>query len=79
MESRQDRVESDMKSLMEKVDERFDKLEVHVLELKTKNPIMDFIREKWQVVTLLVVLLVGQPSMDVLHLLVRVLFPATVQ
>lgn len=74
-ERRMDQQDQRMVDLSNKVDERFDKLEAHVLELKDKNPVMDFIKEKWQIVSLLVIILVGQPSFDVLKLVVKVLFP----
>ena len=45
-EKRQDQQELNMVDLAKKVDDRFDKLEAHVVELKNKNPIMDFIKEK---------------------------------
>lgn len=75
-EKRQDQQDLKMVDLANKFDERFDKLEAHVVELKAKNPIMDFIREKWQAVTLVLIILLGQPSVDVLKILVHVLFPS---
>ena len=74
-DKRMDQQDQQMKDLSEKFDARFDALEGHVVELKNKNPIMDFIKEKWQAVTLVLVILLGQPSVDVLKLVVHVLFP----
>lgn len=74
-EKRQDQQDQKMVDLANKFDERFDKLEALVQELKAKNPIMDFLREKWQAVTLVLIILLGQPSVDVLKILVHVLFP----
>lgn len=70
-----DQQDTRMKELATQVDARFDSLEAHVVDLKNKNPVTDFLKEKWQAVALVLVLLVGQPSFDVLQLLVKVLFP----
>ena len=77
-EERQDQQELNMVDLAKKVDDRFDKLEAHVVELKNKNPIMDFIKEKWQIVTFLGILLFGQPSAEALKIIAKVLGLGTV-
>lgn len=62
-----------MLDLANKVDDRFDKLEAHVVELKNKNPIMDFIKEKWQAILLILVVLLGQPSVEMVKAIASVL------
>ena len=72
-EKRQDQQDQKMVDLANKVDERFDKLELHIVELKNKNPIMDFLREKWQAVLFILVILLGQPSVEVIKVLAHIL------
>ena len=62
-----------MAELADKFYKRFDMLEQHVLELKNKNPVMDFIREKWQAVLFVLVILLGQPSVEAIKVIASIL------
>ena len=72
-EKRHDQQDQKMAELADKVDKRFDMLEQHVLELKNKNPVMDFIREKWQAVLFVLVILLGQPSVEAIKVIAGIL------
>ncbi len=73
LEQRQDQQDQKMSELADKVDKRFDMLEQHVLELKNKNPVMDFVREKWQAVLFVLVILLGQPSVEAIKVIASIL------
>jgi hypothetical protein len=74
-EKRMDGQDVKLETLAKQFDDRFDSLEAHVVDLKNKNPIMDFVKENWKAVSFILILVIGQPSLDVVKLLVKVLFP----